>query len=120
MRNIGPPMSVRGHNPKSPNLGLCQLWLAADIRPIRQASSGLLPGGDPEGAIGWVRLPSNSLRESRHARSAAQRQHQKWASPFDHLVGALLKRSYLKLIKSVRLSVEALGFKGSFVAFALF
>ena len=27
---------------------------------------------------------------------------------------------YLKLIKSVRLSVEALGFKGSFVAFALF
>ena len=26
----------------------------------------------------------------------------------------------LKLIKSVRLSVEALGFKGSFVAFALF
>jgi hypothetical protein len=26
---------------------------------------------------------------------------------------------YLKLIKSVRLSVEALSFKGSFVAFAL-
>ena len=39
---------------------------------------------------------------------------------FDHLVGALLERHYLKLIKSVRLSVEALGFKGSFVAFALF
>jgi hypothetical protein len=30
------------------------------------------------------------------------------------------ERRYLKLIKSVRLSVEALGFKGSFVAFALF
>jgi hypothetical protein len=42
------------------------------------------------------------------------------ASLFDHLVGALLERRYLKLIKSVRLSVEALGFKGSFVAFALF
>ena len=39
---------------------------------------------------------------------------------FDHLVSALLERHYLKLIKSVRLSVEALGFKGSFVAFALF
>ena len=39
---------------------------------------------------------------------------------FDHLAGALLERRYLKLIKSVRLSVEALGFKGSFVAFALF
>jgi hypothetical protein len=39
---------------------------------------------------------------------------------FDHLVGALLERHYLKLIKSVRLSVEALGFKASFVAFALF
>ena len=39
---------------------------------------------------------------------------------FDHLVGALPGRRYLKLIKSVRLSVEALGFKGSFVAFALF
>ena len=39
---------------------------------------------------------------------------------FDHLVGALLERHYLKLIKSVRLNVEALGFKGSFVAFALF
>jgi hypothetical protein len=36
----------------------------------------------------------------------------------DHLVSALPGR-YLKLIKSVRLSVEALGFKGSFVAFAL-
>ena len=47
-------------------------------------------------------------------------QNQKWASPFDHLVSALLKRRYLKLIKSVRLSVEALGFKGSFLAFALF
>ena len=40
--------------------------------------------------------------------------------PFDHHVGALLELHYLKLIKSVRLSVEALGFKGSFVAFALF
>jgi hypothetical protein len=39
---------------------------------------------------------------------------------FAHLVGALLERHYLKLIKSVRLSVDALGFKGSFVAFALF
>jgi hypothetical protein len=39
---------------------------------------------------------------------------------FHHLVGALLERRYLKLIKSVRLSVEALGFKGSFLAFALF
>ena len=33
---------------------------------------------------------------------------------------AILERRYLKLIKSVRLSVEAPGFKGSFVAFALF
>ena len=32
----------------------------------------------------------------------------------------LVDCTYLKLIKSVRLSVEALGFKGSFVAFALF
>ena len=39
---------------------------------------------------------------------------------FDHLIGTILERRYLKLIKSVRLSVEALGFKGSFVAFALF
>jgi len=39
---------------------------------------------------------------------------------FDDLAGALLERHYSKLIKSVRLSVEALGFKGSFVAFALF
>ena len=37
-----------------------------------------------------------------------------------HLVGALLECRYLKLIKSVRLNVEALGFKGSFLAFALF
>jgi hypothetical protein len=36
------------------------------------------------------------------------------------LVGALLECRYLKLIKSVRLNVEALGFKGSFLAFALF
>jgi hypothetical protein len=39
---------------------------------------------------------------------------------FDHLVGALLECRYLNLIKSVRLNVEALGFKGSFLAFALF
>lgn len=32
----------------------------------------------------------------------------------------LLECRYLKLIKSVRLNVEALGFKGSFLAFALF
>ena len=42
------------------------------------------------------------------------------SQPFDHLVGSLLERRYLKLIKSVRLNVEALGFKGSFLAFALF
>ena len=39
---------------------------------------------------------------------------------FDALIGTPLERRYLKLIRSVRLSVEALGFKGSFVAFALF
>jgi hypothetical protein len=40
--------------------------------------------------------------------------------PSTAFVGARLERRYLNLIKSVRLSVEALGFKGSFVAFALF
>jgi hypothetical protein len=39
-------------------------------------------------------------------------------------IGPLICRTavnrYLKLIRSVRLSVEVLGFKGSFVAFALF
>jgi hypothetical protein len=39
---------------------------------------------------------------------------------FDQVTGALLKRGYLKVIKSVRLNVEVLDFKGSFVAFALF
>jgi hypothetical protein len=34
--------------------------------------------------------------------------------------GSCRSTHYLNLIKSVRLSVEALGFKGSFVAFALF
>ena len=37
-----------------------------------------------------------------------------------NLAAALLERRYLKVIRSVRLSVEALGLKGSFVAFALF
>jgi hypothetical protein len=68
---------------------------------------------------------------SRNTRFQAARYGLTWAglAPADrasfglrlhHLVGALLERRYLKLIKSVRLSVEALGFKGSFLAFALF
>ena len=90
-------MSVQGQNPNASRTLVCQLPPAADIRRI---------GSGPLRAI----TGREQMQQTTHAS----------ASLFDHLVAALLERRYLKLIKSVRLSVEALGFKGSFVAFALF
>jgi hypothetical protein len=74
---------------------------------------------DMAASISDVRLPSDNGHQ-RDVPARPFRVNTGHGQVFDHLVGALLERHYLKLIKSVRLSVEALGFKGSFVAFALF
>jgi hypothetical protein len=96
------------------------------IRPLRPAhpwQSG--PGQDggaalPATPVGGRSKGLGGRAARRPALHPLDRTSLQLAHLFDHLVDALPERRYLNLIRSVRLSVEALGFKGSFVAFALF